>query len=484
MNKPHVIIIMADQLRVDALGGHTPNINHLKQDSFVFERVYCASPICVPARGAFFTGKYPNVTGCVINPWEQLEERHGLVRSGTANLYQMMEQEWDSWQAGKQGFLSEDRIDESENCATHWLAKSGYSEWLKENGKKKPSGGKGIVPEMAFGTTTRLKRYSTPDIGLYEEGVEYCQDWYIARQSVDAIRNRNRDKPMLLNAMFVAPHPPLVVPEPYYSRVTEVDLPINVGRWSEDQSPLQLYNLTGAIGTRYSREDWRQIWPVYLGLVSMLDDCVGKIIDELKSQNLYDDSLILFTSDHGEMLGSHCLWQKMCMYEESARVPLFMKFPASDRVIGGSRSDELVSGVDVFPTLCDYLGLATPADVSGLSLMPVVRGGSLERDTIFIQFDGNGARGNFQRCIVQEKNKLIVDMFKDELYLELYDLGQDPQELVNLAFEASREQMISELLEALRSHMKHTRDMLEIPVNAYSEFMRNYFPFRSEAKPK
>jgi arylsulfatase A-like enzyme len=213
----------------------------------------------------------------------------------------------------------------------------------------------------------------------------------------------------------------------------------------------------------------------------MLDDCVGKVIEELKAQDLYDNSLIIFTSDHGEMLGSHCLWQKMCMYEESARVPLFIKFPASERTVVGDRSDVLVSAIDVFPTLCDYLGLKTPDEVSGLSLMPVVRGGTLDRDTIFIQFDGNGARGNFQRCVVQGKNKLIVDMFKDELFIELYDLGQDPQELVNLAFEPSRERIVSELLDTLRNHMRQTRDMLEIPANAYSEFIRNYLPFRSNS---
>ncbi len=93
---PHIIVIMADQLRWDALGEHTPVINRLVEESTLFDRAYCASPICVPARSAFFTGCYPNRTGSIINPWEPLDRRHGDVRAGTPNLYSIFESEWDS----------------------------------------------------------------------------------------------------------------------------------------------------------------------------------------------------------------------------------------------------------------------------------------------------------------------------------------------------------------------------------------------------
>ena len=92
-----------------------------------------------------------------------------------------------------------------------------------------------------------------------------------------------------------------------------------------------MYNLTGVIGTRYDREHWRET-RVYLGLVSLLDAMVAGILDELKEQGLYDDALIIFTSDHGEMLGSHALFQKMCMYEESVRIPLSFKFPSHENI--------------------------------------------------------------------------------------------------------------------------------------------------------
>lgn len=479
MNRPHVIVIMADQLRYDAIGAHTPHLRALMGESVTFERAYCASPLCVPARGSFFSGKYPNETGCLINPWEALEREHGYVRSGTAHLYGVMESEWDSWHTGKQHFLHEDAPDKRESSRTHWMPMEGnYERFLRENGKRKPGGEKfkGIVPEMAFGRTTRAKKYSIPATGVYEEGFSYFFDGYIVNKSLEALRRRDPEKPFLLNAMFLAPHPPLDVPEPWASSVKAFALPDNVGVWSENQSPLQLYNLTGAVGTRYTREDWRRIWPTYLGLVSLLDDCVGMLIEELKRQGMYDDTLIVFTSDHGEMLGSHGLWQKMCMYEESVRTPLAIKFPAAanirPRAVGAP-----VSAVDVFPTLCDALGLEAPEGLSGRSLMPLVRGGTLPPADVFIQFDGNGARGNFQRCVVNEEYKLIVDLFKDETFFELYPVKADPQERRNVVFEPERRPIAEAMLAKLRAHMERTGDLLRLPADALETFYEQYGPF-------
>src|SRR5699024_5873218 len=152
-----------------------------------------------------------------------------------------------------------------------------------EKGKRKPGGAefKGIVPEMAYGKFTRKKSYSIPKTSRYEEDVQYFTDGFILNDSLTAIHNRDKNKPFLLNAMFVAPHPPFDIPEPWYSTVKEVNLPDNVGKWYDNQSPLQMYNLTGAIGSKYKREEWEEIWKVYLGLVSLLDTCVGEIIETL-----------------------------------------------------------------------------------------------------------------------------------------------------------------------------------------------------------
>lgn len=481
--KPNVVVIMADQLRYDAFGAHTPNINQLKAGSVVFDRAYCASPLCVPARGAFFTGKYPNVNGSLINPWTEQEKRHGMVRPEHAHWYELLEREWDSWHTGKQHLFTEPKLEHSADSKTHWLQlEQRYEAFLKSSGKKKPGGKafQGIVPELAFGKITRKRNYSIPTVGRYDEALDFFYDGFILNDSLEAIRSRDRSKPFALNAMFLAPHPPLDIPEPWYSMIEQVRLPDNVGVWADNQSPLQLYNLTGMLGSSYTRDEWERIWKVYTGLVALLDHCVGRLIAELKQQGLYDNTLIVFTSDHGEMLGSHRLWQKMCMYEESVKMPLYMKFPA-DFTPAANRITELVSSVDVLPTLCDCLGIETPEGVSGLSLMPLIRGKRerLDRERIFIQFDGNGARSNFQRCVIEGDYKLIVDIFKDEMFIELYDTTNDPQEMTNLAFQAEEHRSrIEPMLDSLREHMRNTSDMLDLPESLYDRFLADYAPFK------
>lgn len=478
MDKPHLIVIMADQLRLDLVGRHTPNINALVSDSVTFSRAYCTSPLCVPARGSFFTGKYPNNSGSLINPWDARDGHHGEVQAGTPNLYSLLDDQWDSWHTGKQHLKTEDKFDISPESKTQWNSlENGYADFLKAAGKRKPGGPayRGAMPEMAFGTTTRLKKYSIPTTGCYPEGLDYFFDGYIKNESIKAIENRDRSKPFMLNAMFIAPHPPLEIPEPFYSQIRGMEMPENVGMWGAGQSPLQLYNLTGYLGTRYSRKDWQHAWDVYAGLVALLDHCVGEIITKLKEQGMYDDALILWTSDHGEMLGSHCLWQKMCMYEESTHVPLAIKLPAGAKRI--DQSDALVSHIDVLPTLCDLLDVDTPDGIDGLSLKDTIESGApLGRDHIFMQFDGNGARGNFQRAVVRGDHKLIVDLFKDEIFFELYDVVADPQEKYNLAFK--ERDHVRELSELLREWMSSTDDLVSYEASDYDRFLDAYETFQ------
>lgn len=459
--KPNVIIIMADQLRYDAIGQFTPHLNDLKKESVVFNRAYCASPICVPARGAFFTGRYPNETGCLINPWAEQDRMYGMVKEGIPHLYQLMEKHWDSWHTGKQHLFYNFKPEEQSESQTHWNTEANYKDYLKEHGKQAPGGPRftGLVPEMVTGRHTTVKSYSIPVMDRYTEGLDYFYDGYITNRSVDALASRNKEKPLFLSTMYLAPHPPYHLPEPWYSMIgeEEFELPDNVGVWYPDQSPLQMYNLTGVLGTRYSREEWRSIWAKYLGLVNLLDDGVGRIIEELKMMNLYDNSLIIFTSDHGEMLGSHRLWQKFCMYEESVRTPLWIKFP-DGFVPSVNEVNETVSSLDVLPTLCEFLGLDKPESLSGKSLMPLIRGVKQDREAIYIQYDGNGSLGNFQRCIVKDRYKLIVDLFKDETFLELYDVVADPQEAINLAVLGSHDDELNQLVALLKKHMELTGD--------------------------
>jgi arylsulfatase A-like enzyme len=168
------------------------------------------------------------------------------------------------------------------------------------------------------------------------------------------------------------------------------------------------------------------------------------------------------------------------MYEESVKTPFVMRFPKGYEPKQKTISAN-VSQVDFTPTLMEYLGLDqpeapaedAPAGMSGVSLMPLVQGKKIKDRDIFIQFDGNGARGNFQRCVIRGNHKLIVDIFKDETFLELYDTCKDPQETVNLALNPDFETLTKDLISSLEQYMDRTGDMLVFDNDIYGNFIKN-----------
>ena len=467
--KPNLIVIMADQLRYDVLGkGFTPNIDSIAADGVVFDRAYTSCPLCVPARGAFFTGRYPGNNGSLINPWEKKDAAYGDVKSGVPTMYELLEDDWESIHSGKQHLFTEGcKLEDRPDSKTLFAStEKTYKAFLKENGKRIPGGPryKTYVPEMVAGKTTKVTKYSNAEYGCYDEDERFYFDEYFTECAVKALKDRKGDKPLFFSAMYLAPHPPLEIPEPWFSMVKDGDftLPDNVGKYYPYQSPLQMYNLPGIVGSRYSREHWQKAWRVYLGEVALLDDCVGKLLAELKAQGLYDESIIIFTSDHGEMLGSHALFQKMCMYEESVRVPLYIKYPDSYG-IGHKIIDSVVNHVDVLPTLSECMGFADPSSFDGESLLSISNGIEKRKEPTFIQFDGNGAFSNFQRAVVYEGHKLIVDFFKDETFFELYDIEHDREETDNLIFNPSYDDKASELAALLAAHMARIHDHLGFP---------------------
>lgn len=484
---PNCIFLAADQLRYDVLGkGYTPHIDALMQDSVSFPNTYCASPLCVPARGALFTGTYPGVNGSLINGWLPSEKPYSLVKDGTDHLYQVMERlGMACFHSGKQHLFVEGvPLEARPDTKTSWLTtENSYRAFVREQGKRLPGGPlfRTQIPEMVDGVHTRVCTYSNPHTGLYEEGYDYYFDGYFTNAAIDALDEFDKRQPLFLSMMYLAPHPPFDIPDPWYSLVdaAAVELPDNVNQWYAHQSPLQKYNLTGYIGGMHRQEDWREAWRTYLGLVSLLDDCIGRLLDKLKEKDLYEDSIIVFTSDHGEMLGSHCLFQKMCMYEESAKVPFSIHLPGGRQ--RGVVRETYVSHIDVFPTICEYYGVTPVGAVNGHSLKGLIEGTEARQESpVYIQYDGNGSRGNVQRCVIWKNYKYIVDIFKDEYYLELYDLKNDRQEMENLMFEEDEEkrsnfwETAQELDQLLRAHLQAVGDYLDLPDWNPEKFVRNY----------
>lgn len=478
--RPNCIFIAADHLRYDVLGqGFTPNIDKLMGDSVSFSSAYCASPLCVPSRGALFTGTYPGNNGSLINGWYKPESKYSKVKEEIDNLYHFMERmDMECVHSGKQHlFVEGEPLQRRAASKTTWMTEHSYQQFLKDHGKRQPGGPRfrTSVPEVRDGAYTKVSSYSNASTGVYEDGEEYYFDRFFTKEALRYLDHYDGEKPLFLSLMYLAPHPPLEIPQPWYSRIKEEELniPDNVGEWYPNQSPLQKYNVTGVIGNQYHKAQWREIWRVYLGLVSLLDDCVGEITDKLKQKGIYENSLIVFTSDHGEMLGSHGLFQKMCMYEESARIPLSIHMPGGGT--GGRIVEDAVSHIDVFPTLCNFYGEEPLHMVDGVSLKNCLLDQEERAERpVYIQYDGNSSRCNSQRCVIWKKHKLIVDMFKDEIYYELYDLEHDPLERSNLLFQGVGKDLAKELYQMLRIHMKEIKDSIELGAPDLEPFLEHY----------
>ena len=295
----NVICIVADHLRYDVLGcGYTPWIDQLRADSVCFDRMYCASPLCVPARGALFTGTYPGVNGSIINGWYPPDKRHSLVKEGIDNLYGLMEErEMTCIHSGKQHlFVEGTQLEDRTETKTKWLStEKTYKDFVKSSGKRLPGGPKfrTPVPELGSGRYTHIVTYSNGVTGRYEEGEKYYFDRYFTDLALEELEKFDGKNPLFLSMMYLAPHPPFDIPDPWFSKVKkeEVRLPENVGVWYPHQSPLQKYNVTGVVGNTHTTEEWKESWRAYLGLVSLLDQCVGEIITALKEKGLYDNSI-------------------------------------------------------------------------------------------------------------------------------------------------------------------------------------------------
>jgi arylsulfatase A-like enzyme len=190
-----------------------------------------------------------------------------------------------------------------------------------------------------------------------------------------------------------------------------------------------------------SEADWRAAWAAHLGLVRLVDDSVGRVLKVLKERGQAEDTVVVFTSDHGDHLGAHCLYQKMEMYEEAIRTPLVIRAPGAHK----GRNDGLVSHLDLLPTVLDLAGLSVPEDLPGKSLCGALLGGAgPQREAVFSTYDGNFVIGDARRCVIGPRFKYIwyvggglrqaqpaLSASKGEE--ELYDLERDPGELVNLA---------------------------------------------------
>ncbi len=448
-SRPNLLFLMTDHQRADSLGmvqggvEVTPNLNRLAGRSCRFTRAYNTCPLCAPARTALATGRYPTRTGIPVNDFAGVGARElpTLHRQLAEAGYEMGHIgvhhvrvrpdlregiDWSTW-FGREEYAA-------------YAAEQGVGGWRREAYKRRITERHGEVRE-AVG-------YSNTRVGTWPGAAGHFMDARWGREAAGFLRRRHAG-PLALFVHLWAPHPPLVLPEPYAGLFDpeRLELPENVGLAGEGEPANRRAGIAAQLGAGLDERQWRGVWAAHLGLVRLADDALGGVLDALDTAGLAESTVTCFTVDHGDMLGQHGMYQKMELYEPAVRVPLLLAAPDGQ----SGAFDACVSHLDVLPTLCDLLGVERPGDIDGVSLAATVREGERPAErTVFSQYSGNPVMGDIRRGAITRRWKYVFD---PDAEAELYDLAADPQEMTNLAGDPSRAETLSALhAEARRWH--------------------------------
>jgi uncharacterized sulfatase len=417
---PNILFLLVDELRADCLGaeGHplvkTPHLDQLGREGIRFNRAYVSAPICSPDRATLFTGRYPQSHGVVTNglPFRAGEtilpeylRRRGYTTAMIGKLHLRKTPEW---------------FDQE------WLTTGGsgkeYQSFVRES---KPGfrGRAGVeaVPETFIGpprTPLRIGTSVLPD-HLYEEA-------WIADKAIEFMQQQQEgSKPWFLFVSMYKPHSPYVIPEPYASMYDPHSIPLpktfvtGTARPENNKNPRHFINDPDLLKTVAAH---------YYGSISMIDAHMGRILRELDKLGLRDDTIVLFTSEHGNMMGEHNRMFKGVMYEPSARVPQFLRYP---KRLGSNVVSEITHDhTAIVPTLLELADLPLPEGVQGESLVRALKSGeSSERPAFSVYRDRMAVIGDWKLIDPSVGTVPQVDPRPEP---QLFNLKDDPIERHNL----------------------------------------------------
>lgn len=452
---PNVILITTDQQRYDTLGCngnsfiHTPNLDELAAQGARFERAYCTNPVCTPSRVSIMTGQLPSHHGS-YNIGTVAADTSGFLSSiltdagyrthqlGKAHFYP-----WDTASPetrrpdGMEPFYDFAGFETAELSVGHsdWGVNSHYEKWLEEKGIRKGR----HMPQLQVKRLFPNDPYQTGDWGM---PVNCHSGAWIVDRTEHFLRDRPKDRPFYLNIGFQDPHHPLAVPEEWL-KIPEDTIPDPEGTFDPGLAHLKALSegkIEEAFGGRYGiagNQDtvWKdvpleirkKVRSYYYSMVELFDRQIGELIALLKKYEVFEDTLLMITSDHGDMLFDHGLGEKGPMvFEEVLRVPLIIRLPGRIRP---QTVSEPVSLADLYPTVLDYLGLSAETFCDGISLRPLLEGGAMTRKGVQAEFMEEKDAIRY-RCFMTKEWKLAE--YPGESFGELYHLTEDPKEQHNL----------------------------------------------------
>lgn len=439
--KPNILLVMVDQMRFDCLSsaGHpiveTPNMDQLARDGVRFTSAYSATPTCVPARAAVLTGMSQQSHGRVGYqdrvPWnyphmlpEELSQSGYHTQSvGKMHVYPSRNLCGFHHVVLHDGYLHHNRF-KNTPYQESFEQTDDYLPWLRE----RLGGNKDLID---LGLDCNASAMSRP----WHLPEEYHPTNWVVTQSIDFLRRRDPRKPFFLKMSFVRPHPPFDPPQAYfdYYMSKEMDDPV-IGDWAKQSDGALDGLLPTARKGIVPEQRLKRARAAYYALIAHLDDQIGRFIQSMIEYQIYHNTVILFVSDHGELLGDHHFLAKSLAYEGSAKVPFILADPGNQlNIKKGSTCDNIVELRDIMPTLLDAAGVSIPETVEGKSVIPLAKASNPEWRSYI---HGEHAYGDLSHhFLVNGKEKYIwYSQTGEEQY---FDLLTDPEELHNLSQEAA-----------------------------------------------
>ncbi len=449
MKQPNILLIMSDEHNANVAGcygnalARTPHLDALAARGVTFDGCYCNSPLCVPSRLSFTAGKYVSRVGAWSNQSDLPHAEYpSLPRVLQAAGYEAL-------LCGKQHYAR----------GRHYgFAEIGghFNEGVR-GGQDRRRDPDDLTPRPGF--SPRFHDFHTGD-----DSSILRHDRRVTPAVVDFLRTRGAvDGPFFLFAGYLAPHFPLIVPEEYW-RHFEGDVPPPVLPEGHLESLPRNYKhlRVGFHMTDVPAEIVRRGRELYYGLTEWLDDEIGKVLQALENSAVADDTVVVYTSDHGENLGEHGLWWKNSMYEHAARVPLVVSWPA--RWAGGQRRTQACSLVDLVQTLAEIAGGEVPEDWDGDSLVPWLDDAKAEwKDLAISEYYAHNIASGYA-MLRQGRFKYVYHTpagADHPAERELYDLSADPGEFSSLASRPEQQERIRQMHAALVTELGEDPDDTE-----------------------
>lgn len=489
---PNILWICTDQQRFDTLGCtgnphvRTPHIDALARRGVLFENAFCQNPLCTPSRGSFLTGRYPstnrlrqngqNAPADLLTLPKILRDSAGYVNGLSGKLHLsacdnrlLLGRDWwrhseDAWYRG-----SEPRIDDGyhvfhwDHSASFKNPTSAFAQWVWQKA--------GHHPE-------RLPREDCPHVshGLPEE---LHQTTFCVEKAIDFLQlSARKPHPWLFSVNIFDPHPHFDPPDAYLERYLPIldELPLPVHLHDEhDTKPVYQKRkyLAGKGKYAASQRDLRFVKAAYYAMVDLIDAQVGRLLQALEDSRQTANTLVIFSSDHGELLGDHGVWPKgPFLYDCSVRVPLILSMPGT--ILTDRRAQGLIELTDLAPTLLEACGLPVHPGMQGRSVWPQLTGQApldTLRDDVLCEYhnsnpDASGRNGAIYLTMIRTRTHKLVNCHGTGEG-ELYDLANDPSELHNRWDDPQYASIKVDLLTRLSDRMAFTVDPLPPRVGVF-----------------